>query len=68
MHRTSNMRLLKIRGGKANLFLLAREISRGLPLYKGFRERVNHPKVGDILRRLASQCREHVSIATSLDT
>ena len=30
--------------------------------------RVNLPKVGDISKRLASQCREHVSIATSLET
>ena len=59
------MLVLKIRGRRANLiFLLARERSRGIPLRKGFRDkatairakdRVNHPKVGDILRRLASQ-------------
>ena len=61
----------------ANLLILARERSRGLPLYEGFRDRatpikatarVDHPKVGDISGRLASQCREHVSIATSLHT
>ena len=59
------MLVLKIRGRRANLiFLLAWERSRGIPLRKGFRDkaaairakdRVNHPKVGDILRRLASQ-------------
>ena len=44
---------------------------------KGFRDkvaanrakaRVNHPRVGETLRILASQGRGHVSIATSLDT
>ena len=70
------MWVLKIRG-RANLILLAQERNRGFLLYKGFKDsaatirakaKVDHPKVGDISRRLASQCREHVSIATSLDT
>ena len=76
-HETFGMRVLKIRGGRANLPLLARERSRGLPLREGFRDRaaaikdkakVDHPKVGDISGSLASQCREYVSIATNLDT
>ena len=77
MHGTSRRRVLKIRGRRANLFLLAQRRSRGLLLCKGFRDRVvtikakarvNHPKVGNASRILASQGREHVSIATSLDT
>ena len=70
-HETSGMRVLKIREGIANL-LLTQERNRRVLLRKGFRDRakarVDHPKVGDILRHLASQCREHVYIATSLDT
>ena len=77
MHGTSGMRVLKIRGGRVNLLLLAQERNIGVLLHKGFRHRtttikakakVYHPKVGDILRRLASQCMEHVSITTSLNT
>ena len=69
--------MLKIRGGRANLLLLAQERNRGVILYKGFKDRVaairakarvDYPKVGDISRRLASQCKEHVSITTILDT
>ena len=69
--------MLKIRGGSANLLLLAQERNRGVLLHKGFwdkattiiaKAKVDHPKVGDILGHLASQCREHVSIVTSLDT
>ena len=76
MHGTSGMRLLKIRGRRANLLLLGQERNRGVLLHKGFRDRaaairakvkVDHPKVGDISRCLASQYREHVSIGTSLD-
>ena len=76
-HGTSGMWVLEIREGRANLLLLAQERNRGVLLHKGFRDRaatiktkarVDHPKVGDISRRLTSQCREHVSIATILDT
>ena len=71
------MRVLKIRGRRANLLLLAQGISGGLLLRKGFRDRaaairakarVNHPKMGDTSRLLASQSRGHFSIATNLDT
>ena len=63
-HRKSGMKVLKIRGGRANLLLLAQEINRGVLLRKGFKDRattirakarVDHPKVGDILGRQASQ-------------
>ena len=69
--------MLKIRGMRANLLLLARERSRGLLLCKGLRDRVatirveakiNHPKMGDTSGLLAIQGRGHVSITTSLDT
>ena len=55
MHGASEMRVLKIRKMRANLFLLARGKSRGLLLHKDFRDRVaairakakvNHPRVG----------------------
>ena len=71
------MLVLKIRGKRTNLFLLAREISRGHLLHMGFRDRavtikakakVNHPKMGGISKRLANQVRGRVSIVTSLDT
>ena len=71
------MQMLKIRERRANLLLLAQERNRGVLLCKGFKDKatairakakVDHPKVGDISRCLASQCREHVSIGTSLDT
>ena len=76
-HKTSRMQVLKIRGGRSNLLFLAQERNRGVLLCKGFKDSsvairakatVDHPKVGDISGRLASQCRGHVSIATSLDT
>ena len=76
MHRTSERRVLKIRGMRANLFLLTQGRSRGLLLRKGFRDRpaaiktkakVKHPKVGDTSGLLANQSREHVSITTNLD-
>ena len=69
--------VLKIRGMRANLILLAQGRSRGLLLRKGFRERVvairakvkvNHPRVGETSRLLANQGRGHVSIATNIDT
>ena len=71
------MWVLKIRGGRANLLLLAQERNIGVLLRKGFKDRatairakakVDHPNVGDISMHLASKCKEHVSIATSLDT
>ena len=77
MHETSGSWVVKIREGRANLSFLAQERNRGVLPYKGFRDRatairakarVDHPKVGDISRCLARQCREHVSIATNLDT
>ena len=77
MHETSEMRVLKIRGGRANLLLLTQERNGGVLLRKGFKDRVaairakarvDHPKVGDISRSQASQYKEHVSITTSLDT
>ena len=75
MHVASEMRVLKIRGRRANLLLLAQVKSRGLLLHKDFKDRakaikakVNHPKTGDTSGILASQGRGHVSIATSLDT
>ena len=69
--------MLRIRGIRANILLLAQGRSRGLLLHKDLRGRVgairakvrvNHPKMGDTSGLLASQGREHVSIATSLDT
>ena len=69
--------MLKIRGGRANLLLLTQGRNRGVLLRKDFKDkaaairakaRVDHPKMGDILGYLANQCREHVFIATSLDT
>ena len=69
--------MLKIRGRRANLILLAWEGSRGLLLRKDFRHRavvirakarINDPKMGDISGLLARQGRGYVSIATSLDT
>ena len=76
-HETSGMRVLKIRGKRANFLLLAQERNKGVLLCKGFKDRVtairakvkvDHLKVGDISGCLASQCREHVSIGTNLDT
>ena len=76
-HETFGMRVLKIEGGTTTIFLLAQERNRGFLLRKGFKDRVmatkakdrvDHPKVGDISRSLASQYKVHVSIATSLDT
>ena len=52
------MQVLKIRGMRANLFLLSRGKSRGLMLCKGFKDnsaairvkaRVNRPKMGETL-------------------
>ena len=77
MNRTSRMQVLKIRGGRANLLLLVQERNIGVLPRKGFKDkaaairakaRVNHFKVRDISGHLANKCREHVSIATSLET
>ena len=76
-HESSGMQVLKIRGKRVNLLLLALERNRGFMLHKAFRDRaavirfkvrISHPKMGDTLGLLASQGREHVSNATSLDT
>ena len=57
------MRVLKIRGGRVNLLLLAQGRSRRLLLYEGCRDkaaairakvRVNHPKMGDTSGFLAN--------------
>ena len=56
MDRASGMWVLKTRGRRANLLLIAQGKSRGLLLRKGFRDRaadirakarVNHPKMGE---------------------
>ena len=76
-HKASGMRVLRIRGMRANLLLLAQGRNRGLMLYEGFRDRVvairakakiSHPKMGDTSKLLANQGRGHVSSATSLNT
>ena len=38
MYGTSEMQVLKIRGGRTNLLLLAQERNRGVLLRKGFRD------------------------------
>ena len=76
-HGASRMRVLVIRGRRANSLLPARERSRGLMLHKGFRDKavatmakagISHPKMGDTLGLLASHGRECVSNATNQDT
>ena len=71
-HRSSEMRVLVIRGRRVNSLLLAWEISKGLLLHEGFRDKakakINHPKIGDTLGLLASRGKGYVSIATSLNT
>ena len=73
----SRMRVLKIRGRRANLLLLARGSSRRLLLRKGFKDRiaaikakarVNHLQMTDISGLTASHGRDHVTISISLDT
>ena len=70
------MRVLVLRGRRINPLLLARERSIGLLLRESSRDkavttrakaRVSYPKMGDTSGLLASQGREHVSSATSLD-
>ena len=76
-HGTSEMRVLRIRGRRDYLLLLAQGRSTGLLLHSGFRDnakvikakaKVDHPRVGDTSRLQARQGRGHVSIAISLDT
>ena len=76
-HEASGMWVLVLRGKRVNFLLLARERSRGLMLREGFRDKVattrakamiSHHKMGGTSRLLASQGRECVSNATSLDT
>ena len=73
-HETSEMRVLKIRGRRVNLLLLAQGRSRGLLLRNGFRDKakakvkVDHPIVVDALGLQAKQDKGHVSITISLNT
>ena len=69
--------MLVIRGSRVNFLLLAREKNRGLLLREDFRDRavatrakarISYPKMGDTSGLLASQGRERVFSATSLDT
>ena len=75
--RASEMPVLVIRRRRTIFLLLARERSGGLLLREGFRDkaaaprakdRISHRKMGDTSGLLASQGRECVSSATSLDT
>ena len=75
--KASEMRVLVIRERRTSCLPLAQEKSRGLLLLEGFKDRVlatkakariSHPKMGGTLGLLASQGRESVSSATSLDT
>ena len=63
MYRASEMRVLEVRGMRVSPLLLAREISRGILLREGFRDRaaatrakarISHPKMGDTSGLLAS--------------
>ena len=76
-HGEFEMRVLVIRERRVNSLLLAWERSIGLLLHEGFKDRaaatkakarINHPKMGDTSRLLASQGRERVSNATGLNT
>ena len=67
-HGAFGMLVLKKRGVRVNLFLLAQEKSSGLLLREGFKGRVAAIRAKARLRLLASQGRGHVSIATSLVT
>ena len=78
MHGTSGMLvLLKIKGMRVNILLLARGRSKRLLLRKDFRDRVTATKtkakadylqVADLSGLTASQGRDHVTIAINLDT
>ena len=74
MHGTSEMRVLRIRGRRANLLLLAQGKSRGLLLHSGFKgkvaaikakAKVNHPRVGNTLGLQARQGRGYPSSSSS---
>ena len=76
-HGTSEMRVLKIKGRRANLLLLAQERSRRLLLCKDIKDRatttkakarVDHLQVVDLSRLTTSLGREYVTTAISLDT
>ena len=69
MHGTSGMWvLLKIRGGRVNLLLLAQERSRGLLFREDFRDKVVAIRAKASLGLSARQGKGEVSIAISLDT
>ena len=77
MHGESGMWVLVIKERRVNSLFLAWERSRGLLLREGLRDKatatkakakISHPKMGDTSGLLASQGRECVSNATSLDT
>ena len=68
MHETSEMRVLRIRGRRANLLLLAQGKSRGLLLRSDFKgkvaairakAKVSHLRVGNTLGLQARQGRGH---------
>ena len=73
---SSGMQVLVERGRKTS-FLLDQEISRGLMLHEGFKDkaatlrakaRIIHPKMGGTSGLLAHQSRGCASSVTSLDT
>ena len=75
--RTSETRVLVIKGSRTGHVFLAWERRSGLLLHEGFRDsavairakaRISHPKMGDTSRLLASRGRGCVSSTTSLDT
>ena len=69
MHGTFGMRmLLKLRGRRVNLILLAQERIRGLLSREGFRDKVVAIRAKARSRLLVSQGIWHVSTAISLDT
>ena len=77
MHGTSDMRVLRIRGRRANLLFLAKGGSRGLLLRSGFKDRAtaskakaraDHLQVADLSGLTASQGKGHASIVIILDT
>ena len=69
MHGTSRMRvLLKIRGGRVNLLLLAQERSRGLLFREGFKDKAVAIRAKAMSGLQARQGRGDVSIVISLDT
>ena len=76
-HKASEMLVLVIRGRRVNFLLIAWEISKGLLLREGFKDRaaatrakarISHPRMGDTSGLLASQGRKRVSSATNSNT